>query len=294
MPVSPSSDGRSTMYAIGDWAAVNNGQPYIDAAGCWWSASREEGWATSPAMTADVLKLPTSDGQRSGNLQLEDRPIRLGGTVRAGTQVALQNAMDQVTALLAGPTRKDTLTVAEVHLTRHTTVRRDQEAQVAKVSPFEATWLLQLIADDPLRYGQLITASTALPASSGGLTFPITFPITFPATVVTGTIGINNPGLIAAPVRLRVDGPCNGPIITHVASGQTLVFSSSYSLVAGNWLDIDMGAKTVLENGQASRNNYITSRGWFSFDPGDNTIAFNASVYNAASLLTAYLTPAWP
>jgi hypothetical protein len=284
------------MYAIGDWAAVNNGQPYVDANGCWWQVTREEGWSTPPDPRVEVVNKPTADGQTSGQLLIGPRPIIIGGKVRAPDQQRLQAAMDTVSGLLTGQVREDTLTVAEAHLRRHATVRRDQATPVAKVSPFEATWALQLIADDPRRYGDLITVSTQLPQSSGGLTFPITFPITFAATVVTGQIGISNPGNSEAPIRMRVDGPCTGPIISHIAQGKQLVFASSYVIAAGNWLDITMGAGrelSVLENGQASRNGYVTSRGAFGLDPGDNTIGFNAAVYNAASLLTVYATPAW-
>jgi hypothetical protein len=72
----PPSDGRSTVYSIGDdFCAVNNGQPYVDADGCWWSATHEEGWSGLDAPRQEVLKNPVSDGQQASNLLNEAKSI---------------------------------------------------------------------------------------------------------------------------------------------------------------------------------------------------------------------------
>jgi hypothetical protein len=290
----PPSDGRSTVYSIGDdFCAVNNGQPYVDADGCWWSATHEEGWSGLDAPRQEVLKNPVSDGQQASNLLNEAKSIILGGTVRAPDQLRLQAAIDNVTALLAGDVRLDTLTVAEPHLRRNILVRRDQKTQVAKVSPFTAVWLLGLIADKPLRLGDALTAATHLPLSTGGWTFPFTFPLTIASTVVSGTCSLVNPGNTNGPVTMRIDGPVTGPIITHRGTGAQLVLASSLTLAAGEWLDIDMDNHTVLANGTASRNGYITQRGWSAFEKGANVWAFSAISYNPAALLTVTATPAW-
>jgi hypothetical protein len=82
-------------------------------------------------------------------------------------------------------------------------------------------------------------------------------------------------------------------VVTHAGSGKALVFSSSLVLGAGEWIDVDMEAQTVLANGQSSRAGYITSRGWSGFEPGHNTWSFTAIGYDAASKLTVSATPAW-
>lgn len=117
--------------------------------------------------------------------------------------------------------------------------------------------------------------------------------LTIDAVTVTGQVSLTNPGNDTGPLRLRVDGPCTGPVVTHVGTGDRLVFSSSLVLAAGEWLDIDMEKHQVYANGQSSRAGYITARGWFGFDPGPNTFAFTAAQYDAASQLTVAGTPAW-
>lgn len=291
----PASDGRSTMYVIDDvFAAVNNGAPAVDEFGCWWSVSREEGWASGSAARANVTKWQLRDGQTSSQLQQEARTILIGGTIRAPDQISLQNAMDRVTAVLAGQNRVGILTVAEAHVRRHIAVRRDGQPLVAKVSPYTATFLIQLVADDPRRLGDTLTTSTRLPVTTGGFTIPFTIPFTIVSTVVSGTCSLNNPGKAVGPVVLRIDGPANGPIITHVGTGAAIVFASSYVLSAGNWLTIDMENQTVLENDQASRAGSITQAGWSGFEPDLNTWAFAAAAANPSSLLTVNAAPAYP
>jgi hypothetical protein len=284
------------MYRIGtDFKAVNNGQPYVDAASCWWSASREEGWSSAAPARANVVLREGVDGQTASNLLTSGRPIILGGTVRAPDQMRLQAAIDQVEALLAGDVRQDWLYVAEPHVTRRALVRRDQGTpQVAKMSPFTATWLLQLVADDPLRFGTDLVTSTRLPSVTGGLTIPFTIPFTISSTVVSGSCSLFNPGRITGPVRLRIDGPCAGPIVTHVGSGLALVFASSLVINAGEWLTVDMRAQTVLLNDLSSRAGYLTSAGFSGFEPGLNEWAFTNAIYDPAALLTVTAAPAWP
>lgn len=300
----PVSDGHSTVYTIGDaFAAVNNGQPYVDDDGTWWKVSREEGWSTPPDARAIVTDNPVTDGQRSAYLLNSGRQIILGGWIWAADQPRLQAAMDKVTALLNGMSRTDTLTVAEPVLRRHITVRRNQAASpttpIAKVSPFAATFVLNLVADDARRLGDLIVASTGLPISTGGLTWPVTWPMEWDATSASGTLHIDNPGPLSGPVLLRITGPCTGPYVRHVSSGREMVFSTDYTLAAGNFLEIDMDNKTILENGQPSapRNGYLVRGGefgWFSLDPGPNDIIFGAQAYNPAAMLTANVYPAYP
>lgn len=128
--------------------------------------------------------------------------------------------------------------------------------------------------------------------SAAGLTIPAAG-LTINAVTVTGQVSLTNPGNDTGPLRLRIDGPCTGPVVTHVGTGDRLVFSSSLVLAAGEWLDIDMEKHQVYANGQSSRAGYITARGWFGFDPGPNTFAFTAAQYDAASQLTVAGTPAW-
>lgn len=135
------------------------------------------------------------------------------------------------------------------------------------------------------------TSAQSFPALQ--LTGALTVPFIIDAQTVTGQVSLTNPGNESGPVVLRIDGPCVGPVVTHVSTGNAIVFSSSLELRAGEYLEIDMDARTALANGQSNRAGYITSRGWSAFDPGRNTWAFSAARYNSQSQLSVTAVPAW-
>lgn len=260
-----------------------------DIYGVGWSMLTFEGWgATKPNL--EVVPKVRGAGAWAGDSYSSARQLSLTGECFAPTPDLARQALDRLND--ACTLEDTTFTVYEAGTERYLTVRRSDQISHAWVTPSFFTWGVGLIALDPRKMGVPLTASTALGSSTGGLTVPFTVPYTIATVQVSGQVSLTNPGNEAGPVRMRIDGPVVGPVVTHVASGRQLVFSSSLVLGAGEWIDIDMDAKTVLANGQSSRSGYIISRGWSSFEPGQNTWAFSASSFNPASLLTVTATPA--
>lgn len=250
------------------------------------------GWGSPAGTLAPVLK-PRQSGAWGGWSYLKPRSVVLTGDAVATDDadgVALADALIGAASL-----EERVLSVTEGDLTRSVPVRRDGDVLIdwRPGSTRIFSWSVQLVALDPRKRGSALTGSTSLPSSSGGLTVPVTVPFTISATTVTGQVALANPGNTAGPVHLRIDGPVTAPIVTHVSSGRALIFSSSLVLGAGQWIDVDMDRREVLENGQASRNGWVTGRGWSAFDPGDNVWAFAAGVFDPGSLLTVTATPAW-
>jgi len=183
------------------------------------------------------------------------------------------------------------MTVSESGRVRWGTVRRDGDVLITWTDACVFEWSVQFVALDPRKFGVPLTGSTGLPSSSGGLTVPFTVPFAINSTVAYGQVSLTNPGNEVGPVTMRIDGPCTGPVITHAGSGLSLVFAASLTLGVGEFLAIDMEAQSVLAQGQSSRANWITSRGWSGFEPGSNTWAFTAASVTAA-LLTVTANPA--
>jgi len=262
----------------------------VEDSGVQWDLTRLEGWEGSPQPTLKPEQGVRSHGTWSGDSYLGGRSIAASGWVSAPTPELLVDAINRLNdacALDAFPLRVTEAT----GLVRSSMVRRSGEV-IVQTTDLEAEWSIQVHADDPRKLYDELSGTTKLPSSTGGLTVPFTVPFTIAATQESGQVSLTNPGNIEGPVRLRVDGPTAGPVIRHESSGRTLVFSSTLVLGAGEWLDIDMDARTVLANGQANRRMYVTSAGWSGFEPGDNTWSFTAAVYDAASQLTVYATPA--
>jgi len=187
----------------------------------------------------------------------------------------------------AASIQDQTITVLDSGFTVTVTGRRQDEILWKRgTSDISAEFTLVFLCNDPRKFSGLVTQSTGLPSSTGGLTWPITFPVTWTGVTTSGILSIPNNGNTIAPVKLRISGPVQGPIVTHIGSGLQLVFSSSLILASGEWVDVDMEAKTVLAQGQATRNGYILSRGWFGADPGSNQYGFQALTFNAGAQLT--------
>lgn len=248
-------------------------------------------WWNGGGSTVSARQKPRGHGAWAGDAFLPANHYVISGLVSAPSQSAMRDALDRLHA--AASLSDTTLTVVEESTTRWATVRREDIVLVKNVHPTLARFSVQLLAVDPRKFGSLLTSSTALPSTTGGLSVPFTVPFTIDAVTVTGQVSLSNPGNIAGPVRLRIDGPVQGPVVTHVSSGRQLVFASSVVLGAGEWIDVDMERREVLANGQSSRNGWVTQRGWSSFEPGENTWAFTAVAHNAAALLTVSATPSW-
>lgn len=263
----------------------------VDEFGVDWAIDRKgfDGWGATRS-TRRTEQKTRGHGGTSGEGFLTPRPMALRGRAYAPTPEAAADALDRLND--AASIDDFVFTVYEPGKTRWLFAHRVDAVQVEWTTEKELAWTIGLMADDHRKLHQELSATTGLPSTTGGLTVPFTVPFTIDAVSVSGQTSLTNSGNIAGPVRLRVDGPVSGPIITHMVSGQSLVFSSSYTLAAGQWLDIDMDAHTVLENGQANRRMYVISDDWSAFEPGDNTWSFTASAYDATARLTVYATPA--
>lgn len=252
------------------------------------------GWG-APASDLAIVKRPHAHGAWSGVGTHGARYVTLQGTIVAPTRDLAVTSFDDLQA--AATLTETTLTVVEGALTRALQVKRTGEI-LHKVTADGCAieWSMILVAPDPRKTSTAVTGSTGLPATSGGMEFPFTFPFTFDETVTSGRIELTNPGNAPGRVTLRITagtGGLTGPAVTHIASGLRLEFATGQTIAEGNWIDVDMEAQTVLENGQegATRNGWVTGRGWSAFEPGVNEWAFTAVSGDGTLSVTA--TPSW-
>lgn len=222
------------------------------------------------------------------------RTMSITGTVRTAYGM-LSYAEDRLNAACSlAPFQ---LAVVESGRVRTAMARRQDQVDFKSRpgSKTTADFSIQFVAKDSRKYGDLVTDSTALPSSTGGLTYPVTYPVTYSGVTNSGVLRINNPGNTDAPVWLRIDGPipAGGWTVTHVGRKQSLTFSTALALGAGEFVTVDMRKREVLAQGQSARAGYVTSRGWFELEPGDNDIAFSAQNYSSTALLTVATRPAW-
>jgi hypothetical protein len=300
-------------------------------AGVFWQVPRDglKGWWGAPASTIAPTQRSRANGAWAGDAWLAARNLALTGVVDAPERTLALGAIESLSAAATldetplnvvevGATvpgsvpagsltivdngdgtvtvswpdvAGDTITIDATNTSLTAQVRRTDELIVEWISDRAFRFSLQFIATDPRKVGTVLTGSTGLPSSTGGLTFPMTLPTTISAVTDAGLVTLDSPGNTTGRVTLRIDGPITGPTVTHVNSGRSLVFASSISVPAGGWIDVDMDARTVLENGTASRSAWVTNRGWSGFEPGSNVWAFSATSGSGTLTVNAY--PSW-
>ena len=132
-----------------------------------------------------------------------------------------------------------------------------------------------------------------LPRFEGGLTWPVRWPLRWTGVLVDGRAELVNDGKADTPLHLRIDGPVPAPRLTvQHADGDVETLRLMFDLQAGQWVDIDTSAHTVMLQGTASRRGQVT--GAFPvLRPGTSVIRFNAAEFNDQAQLTARWRSAW-
>jgi hypothetical protein len=261
-----------------------------DNNGTTWAVEKFDGWGTPKPTMAPIQNVRRS-GYTIGDSFSEGRVMTLTVTIVSAT--ATQHSLDCDTLIGAFSRAGTNMFVSEAGRVRWCFVRRSAEIVPTHYNQVATSYIVQVTSPDWRKFGTQLSGITGMPTSTGGYTYPLKYPMEIAAVVSAGQVTLTNPGNETGPVWARIDGPITGPVIEHTSSGAQLIFSTSLALGAGEFLLIDMEKKTVLANGQSSRNTFITSRGWSGFDPGPNTWSLNAASFNASARLTVSANPSW-
>lgn len=141
----------------------------------------------------------------------------------------------------------------------------------------KATAVIQWVATDPRIYGTTLKSGTTGTASlTGGLGFSHGFSHGF-GSVTPSTIPIDNDGSSPAPWTATLTGPLTAPRITLIDGATGDLSFNNFTLLAGQTLEIDSQARTVLLNGTASRYGNLTTAQWFDLPVGVSQVQLQAT-----------------
>ncbi|RSM63678.1 phage tail protein [Amycolatopsis sp. WAC 01376] len=279
---------QQPVFSVDGWAGNT-----VDAEGVEWWVTKEEGWASSPAVRLTMTDRPERDGAFDAPSYRSPRVITLEGTAIAPDRISKERAKDGLAAVLNDGSRLFPLVVTEPHAVRRAMVRLSGESKIMdkKAGAFEFS--VQVTAPDPLRYSaELRVATCPLPSSAGGLSFPLAFPLDFGTGATGGRLSLENNGTVAAWPTWKISGPCADPVLINTQTGEELAFQ--IQLAAGEVLVVDTDARTVLLQGLASRRSVMLPHSrWFPLVRGGIDVAFRAGAYNPAARLTAEWRDAW-
>lgn len=125
--------------------------------------------------------------------------------------------------------------------------------------------------------------SASTESSVGGLQAPFQIG----ATVVNGSVTVTASGDAPPPVLVRINGPVVQPIIRDELGGQMPL---DISLSAGQWLDVDLDARTIKINSTVNRRNLL--RGPWITPRSGMVLSLDAAVYNPDTSMTVHWTDA--
>jgi hypothetical protein len=138
---------------------------------------------------------------------------------------------------------------------------------------------LQFIAADPRAYSlepQEVSLWAVDPGHSTGRTYPLTFDRVYPSSPGPQVGSGVNEGALSTWLTIRFYGPVTGAVLQWVApydlgslSVGCVAFQSSYTIPAGEWIDVDTMERTVLLNGEGNRfgNLDFTQTSWVGMAP---------------------------
>jgi len=116
-----------------------------------------------------------------------------------------------------------------------------------------------------------------LPATSGGVRFPIRFPLRFTGTMTSGDASATNDGNEDAPVKVTFTGPLTSPRLTNQTTGQWVQYNDT--LAADEFVVIYLRNPLVaLLQDTALRTGKVSTGGGgtWGLKPGVNQIGFRA------------------
>lgn len=153
-----------------------------------------------------------------------------------------------------------------------------------EVGPNVLAYQAQFFAADPRAYSQTLSTSTGgtLTTSPGGWVAPETPPIVFSISA-GGTAAVNNAGNRPTPPVFRVYGQCVNPQILLVGTTSRIALTGTVS--AGDYLEVDVAARSITVNGTSSALNFLDAANttWFELPKGISTIQLLAPTFDTAS-----------
>ena len=168
-----------------------------------------------------------------------------------------------------------------------------------RVVPVDRLWFynvpvmnIEFVATDPrlyslAQYSQALT----LPQALGGAQFDMTFDLQFGGGVAGGDEILNNAGTYKTSPVFKIIGPVINPALENITTGKK--FKMDITVLAGDYLIVDMSQRTVMLNGTASRySNVVKTSEFWDLEPGDNTVVYSAAGYTV-STATATWRDAW-
>lgn len=255
-----------------------------------------EGFGLPELRTSDTPR-PQDHGLFWGSDYFGKRIILLDVAILADSAADATALMDALTAVWQPPHPDDTDAIVPLGVDLP-----GQDPRYLDGRPRRAAYNLDALHDgvisatlqyevaDPRLYSTETVLSTSAASSGGGRTYNRVYPLVYAPGGTGGTILVANVGNFPSRPVLRVNGPSTTPRIENIEAGQFL--SANLAIAAGEYLEFDLDAHTVMLNGTASRyGTLVSGSSWWELPPGDSSIRFTSA--DGAGTLDVHFRSAW-
>ena len=287
-----------TLVGPDGTTVILDGTGSLDASSAPWRLEAVQG-LDSANVRASTEELPEEDGAEFNPGFLGSRPIVLEGATKADLSFADRNAamvtLSRASMALRGDAllrfQPDGMPALELR------VRREQPLRYAGRGP-RKTFLLPLVAADPRIYSQAVNTQTGTAIVQLGAAFDWVFDVNFGGgTGAIRELAVSNAGNFPTPPVVRIEGPISNPVIANSQTGEQLSLTANggLSLAAGQWVDVDMLARTVTRNDGTNEYDKVAFPGstWWYLNAGSTIITLNGAGSTGSTKLTATWRDAW-
>lgn len=225
-------------------------------------------------------------GWRSGRL------VTISGDVSCPSDAVTALAEQQLDALL-GDGLEGVLEVAD-----SATVPMSAGAglfappKIGRKNDLTLTYQIQFLCPKSRKYGAAVNAATGIATAGGALEYPLSDPLDYGLPGDPGTVTLTNPGTADTAPAFTVTGDMpNGFTITHVQSGQRLVYSDA--VLAGQTVRLDAADGSVWLEGNADRASKLTVREWVRLSRRSSGTWLFEALGSTGAQMIAEVRPAW-
>lgn len=239
-----------------------------DDYGVAWTMASLDGW-DSPDLPEAAESRPSQDGMWDALNYYGGRTVGIDGKLVALTYAAREAAEYRLRQAVARD-RLVTVTIGET-TSKWVSARRSGRLMVRPLTETVSEFSIAMLAPDPRKYGDPVSATLSADDGALGLAPPWTPPVLLPAPAGAPDQALMvNAGTYNSPPTITIRGPGSGISIHNYTTGRSLLYD--LTLGASDYLLVDVAAGVSLLNGSSPRapapGSSVT--GQFLVDPGPN------------------------
>jgi phage-related protein len=224
------------------------------------------GWDDGANIKRSATVRPVSSGDFVEPYNFSSRLIALTGTAIAKDRGGLQVLRDKLTGVLEEDEYAE-ICVETSASTRYATVGLENKVEWIQQIDNAAMFRIEFYAPDPYIYSaeRIINLGSTKDAG-GGLSYPLQYPLDYSSDIAnTAVPTVNNAGNAASWPKFKITGNYFSGFVLSNGRDKKITYNGQVSM--NSPVVIDTAKGTAMQGG-VDKSVYLSTRQWFSIDPG--------------------------